>query len=273
MTHQPPIALLTDFGYTDPYVGIMKGTIASLDPTLTVIDLTHGIPPQDIAAARFSLMCAYPYFPRGTVHVVVVDPGVGGQRRAIAIQLPTAVLVGPDNGVLSGVLTQVPPEQWPQVKAVQLTNATYWRSPHPSTTFHGRDIFAPVGAFLATGVPITDLGERVELPSLVHLPQPPLVYQGDRLSGYIQHIDQFGNLITNVPAHALPEDIRANADWSVQAGERLIPGCHTYGDRAEGELAALVGSHGWVEIAVNGGSARVTLALERGGSISVILRR
>jgi len=265
--HQPPITLLTDFGYADAYVGVMKGIIASIDPTLNVIDLTHGIPPQNIAAARFSLMSAYPYFPDGTVHVVVVDPGVGGQRRAIAIQLPTGMLVGPDNGVLSGVLAQVPPEVFPRVKAVQLTNSTYWRSPQPSSTFHGRDIFAPVGAFLAKGVPFDHLGAPIEPDSLVNLPLPPVVAEGDRLQGCIQHSDQFGNLITNIPASSIK-----TRNWQVQAGEQLISRCPTYGDRAAGDLVALIGSHGWVEVAVNGGSARAALGLETGDSVQVILR-
>jgi S-adenosylmethionine hydrolase len=134
-----PIALITDFGLQDSYVGVMKGVIATLSPTTQLIDLTHSLPPQDLYAARFTLLSAYPYLPPGTVYLVVVDPGVGTNRRAVAVQTTQGILVGPDNGVLSGVL-----ESDPAVNAVELTNPDYWRqsSSQPSPTFHGRDIFA-----------------------------------------------------------------------------------------------------------------------------------
>jgi len=136
------ITLLSDFGLKDVYVGVMKGVIAQINPGLTVVDLTHQIPPQNIAAARFNLMNAYLYFPVGTVHVAVVDPGVGSHRRGIALQIDAGFLVGPDNGLFSGVVHQTG-----VIAAVELTNAQYWWTPTPSTTFHGRDIFAAVGAF------------------------------------------------------------------------------------------------------------------------------
>ncbi|MHC5725640.1 MAG: SAM-dependent chlorinase/fluorinase, partial [Nostoc sp.] len=143
---QPLVTLLSDFGDRDVYVGIMKGIIAQINRRLTVVDLTHQIPPQDIAAARFCLMNAYPYFPVGTVHVAVVDPGVGSKRRAIAVEFAQGFLVGPDNGIFSGVLSQSP-----AIAAVELTNLNYRRTPQPSKTFHGRDIFAPIAANLASG--------------------------------------------------------------------------------------------------------------------------
>jgi S-adenosylmethionine hydrolase len=143
------ITLLTDFGESDVYVGVMKGVIAQINPGLTVVDLTHQIPPQNIAAARFSLMNAFPYFPKETVHIAVVDPGVGSERRGIALQLDAGFLVGPDNGLFTGVLNQNP-----VIVAVELTNPQYWRTPTPSNTFHGRDIFAAAGAHLASGIAI-----------------------------------------------------------------------------------------------------------------------
>ncbi|MBD2460386.1 SAM-dependent chlorinase/fluorinase [Oscillatoria sp. FACHB-1407] len=255
------LTLLTDFGDRDIYVGAMKGVIAQVNPNLTVIDLTHHIPPQDLAAARFNLMSAYSYFPESTVHVAVVDPGVGSERRAIALQLAHGFLVGPDNGIFSGVL-----EQSPAIAAVELTNPQYWRSASPSMTFHGRDIFAPVGAHLASGVPLETLGNRIDLATLVHLPINPVTQMGDRIQGCIQYIDHFGNLITNIPGSCIRGHI-----WSVQAGSCIIPGQQTYADVAESELLALVGSHSWIEIAVNRGNARSQLHFNIGDVVNVTI--
>lgn len=138
------ITLLTDFGVQDNYVGVMKGIIAQIYPDAKVIDITHEVPPHNLDAANFCLMKAYPYFPAGTVHVAVVDPGVGTKRRAVAIELATGFLVGPDNGIFTGVLQE---EQI--ILAVELTKPEYWLPNEPSTTFHGRDIFAPIGAYLS----------------------------------------------------------------------------------------------------------------------------
>ena len=167
----PIMTLLTDFGYQDGYGGVMKGLIASSCPTAQLIDLTHSIPPQNIAAARFTLLNAYAHFPLGTVHLVVVDPGVGTTRRAIALQISHGYLVGPDNGVLSGVVDAVG-----AIAAVELTNPDYWRTAEPSTTFHGRDIFAPVAAHLVAGVPLEKLGATISPTSLtrIAIPQPDI---------------------------------------------------------------------------------------------------
>ncbi len=263
------ITLLSDFGLSDVYVGVMKGVIAQINPALTVVDLTHQIPPQNIAAARFSLMNAYPYFPTGTVHIAVVDPGVGSHRRGIALQLDTGFLVGPDNGLFSGVLNQNP-----VVEAVELTNPKYWRTPTPSTTFHGRDIFASAGAHLASGVPLEQLGEVIDPETLVQLTIPEQTPTASGVAGCIQYIDHFGNLITNIPA----ADVQGKT-WSVAVGdsptetlrERIIPGSQTYSNQPVGEVVALVGSHGWVEIAVNGGSAQSELQMDWGTVVEVVL--
>ena len=282
------ITLLSDFGLSDVYVGVMKGVIAQINPALTVVDLTHQIPPQDIAAARFSLMNAYPYFPDGTVHVAVVDPGVGGCRRGIALQLNTGFLVGPDNGVFSGVLSQNP-----VVAAVELTNPDYWRSPTPSMTFHGRDIFASAGAHLACGVPIEQLGEVTDPTTLVQLAIPERTLTADGIEGCIQYVDHFGNLITNIPAadvrgktwsvvvgdspRSLLRDRNSSAEYSPAelphrgSAERTIPASQTYSNHELGNLVALIGSHGWVEIAVNGGSAQSKLQLGVGARVQVWL--
>ena len=223
--------------------------------------MTHQIPPQNIAAASFNLINAYPYFPVGTVHITVVDPGVGSQRRAIALQLHKSFLVGPDNGLFSGVLNQNS-----VVKAVELTNSKYWQTTTPSTTFHGRDIFASVGAYLASGVPLEQLGSPINPATLTKLAIREPTLTATRIAGYIQYIDHFGNLVSNIPA----ADLQGKT-WSVVIGDRLIPASITYSDGQPGEIVALIGSHGWVEIAINGGSAQSQLQLDWGARVEIKL--
>ena len=263
MSQNRIVTLLSDFGLQDVYVGVMKGVIATINPQLQVVDLTHQIPPQSLAAGRFSLLNACPYFPTGTVHVGVVDPGVGSQRRCVAVAFPRGFLVGPDNGLFSGILSLSP-----AVAAVELTNTAYWRVPHPSATFHGRDIFSPVAAHLAKGVALEALGERIDVESLVKLPIPESHPTNVGIAGYIQYIDYFGNLVTNIPAEAV-----AGKTWSVAVGNVVIPVGQTYSDTQTGELVALIGSHGWVEIAVNCGSAQSQLQVDWGGSVEVVLSK
>ncbi len=257
------LTLLTDFGLQDTYVGVMKGIILQVNPQLTVIDLTHQIPAQDVASARFALSTAVPYFPRGTVHLVVVDPGVGTQRRAIALALgddlanPTAFVVGPDNGCLSGVL-----EQYPLLTAVELTHPHYWRTPNPSSTFHGRDIFAPVAAHLASGVPLAEVGAPVAADTLVTLPLPgctvlPDTGKGVGFRGGVQAVDSFGNVVTTISGQPV-----IGKQWHCCVGDRKLSGGSTYGDAAAGEALALVGSHGWVEIAINQGNAYQQIGID-----------
>jgi S-adenosyl-L-methionine hydrolase (adenosine-forming) len=272
MTTHRLLTLLTDFGNRDVYVAVMKGVIAQIAPMLPVIDLTHEIPPQNIAAARFNLMTAYPYFPIGTVHVAVVDPGVGSLRRAIALQLQGGYLVGPDNGLFSGVLSQ-----HPLVAAVELTNSDYWRTAAPSPTFHGRDIFAAVGAHLVTGVSLGQLGQAIDPASLIQLSLPAFTRVEERISGCIQAIDRFGNLITNIPGREVE-----GKSWSVLFEQGFdqesihpenISGQQTYADHSIGDLIALVGSHGWIEIAVNAGNAQSRLQLSENSPIHVVIHR
>ena len=251
------ITLLTDFGTHDAYVGIMKGVIASICPAVQIIDLTHEISPQDLYAARFNLLNAVPYFPQDTIHVVVVDPGVGTTRRGIAVDTGHGVLVGPDNGVMSGVW-----QRFAVRRAVALTNCEYWRGANPSTTFHGRDVFAPAAGHLAREVSLERLGPRVAVESLQHLTLPLTVRENQTITGVIQHIDRFGNGITNVPA-----DVVEGKPWQVTIRGVTVPRCSTYGDRVQGQPLALIGSHGWVEIAVNQGDARQQLGLEVGDPV------
>jgi S-adenosylmethionine hydrolase len=253
------ITLLTDFGTRDVYVGVMKGAISTICPEAQIIDLTHAIPPQDVYAARFNLLNAVPYFPPATIHVVVVDPGVGTMRRGITVQTKRGILVGPDNGVLSGVFDGYDIEQ-----SVALTNRDYWRVANPSTTFHGRDIFAPVAAHLACGVPLARLGQAISPAALKRLELPPVVETGQRLQGTIQYIDHFGNCVTTMAASQV-----GDGAWQVAWGGVRLPKHNTYGDVEVGQPLALIGSHGWVEIAVNQGSAQQQLSLQVGTKVTL----
>lgn len=266
------IALLTDFGLKDVYVGVMKGAIAQINPQLSVIDITHDIPPQDIIAARFCLMDAYRYFPHETVFIAVVDPGVGTKRRPIAIEFSQGFLVGPDNGLFSGILSQEKP-----LRVVELTNSKYWRTPHPSSTFHGRDIFATVGAHLARGVSLEQLGDAIEPESLITLPMPTYEKTEKGFKGCIQYVDHFGNLITNIPGYFLPQKtgkVIINISGKVKDTQTKLsislPIGQTYNDTKTGELIMLIGSHGWLEIALNGGNAQNKLGLKIGTSLDII---
>ena len=256
------LTLLTDFGLQDNYVGVMKGVIACINPNLNIIDITHDIPPQNLDAANFCLMTAYPYFPSGTVHVAVVDPGVGTQRRAVAVELATGFVVGPDNGIFSGVLDHEKINA-----AVELTNPIYWLKPEASTTFHGRDIFAPVGAHLATGTSLLKLGTEVDPATLIRMDLPSCIKTDAGISGYIQYIDRFGTLVTNIPGASVRD-----RQWSVSAEGRNIPGYRTYSDTRPGSLLALEGSHGFVEIAVNGGCAQAELRLGYHSPVQVVIK-
>jgi S-adenosyl-L-methionine hydrolase (adenosine-forming) len=260
MENSQVLTLLSDFGLNDVYVGVMKGVIAQINPLLRVIDLTHQISPQNVTAAQFNLINAYPYFPAGTVHVAVVDPGVGSSRRAIAIQLTDGFLVGPDNGLFTGLVAQKM-----VVQAVELTHTEYWRNATPSSTFHGRDIFAPAGAHLASGLAIERLGRPFDPTTLVESPIPICTPTSTGCVGSIQHIDRFGNCITNIPGHLVQ-----GKSWSVVIGRLGLPGCRTYGDVAQGQPLALVGSHGWVEVAVSNGDAQYQLRLNWGQEIKMV---
>ncbi|AGY58910.1 SAM hydrolase/SAM-dependent halogenase family protein [Gloeobacter kilaueensis] len=253
------ITLLSDFDLQDGYVAAMKGAIATLAPDARIIDITHRIPRQDVAAARFQLLTTCPYFPAGTIHVAVVDPGVGTRRRAIALRTATATFVGPDNGLFGGVLAGG------VLAAVELGERRFWRTENPSTTFHGRDIFAPVAAHLASGVGLEQLGPSIDPQTLVELELPDWSPSADGGSGVIQAIDHFGNLITNIPAQAT-----AARSWRLTVGEHELRAVTTYGEGELGEAVALVGSHGFIEIAVSGGSAAAMLALRPGDPVEFV---
>jgi S-adenosylmethionine hydrolase len=254
------ITLLTDFGDRDVYVGVMKGAIVTINPQLKVVDLTHRIPPQNLWAARFALLNAYPYFPKHTVHLAVVDPGVGSSRRGIAIEFEDGYVVCPDNGLCSGLNLHR------AIAAVELTNPQYWRGTNPSYTFHGRDIFAPVAAHLASGVALEQLGTPIDPDSIVRLNLPSFKIDKDLITGCIQYIDRFGNLITNIDNSAVEEK-----SWQIIVKDVVINVGKTYSDVPKDRAVALKGSHGWIEIAVNGGSAADQLKLTWKDTVKVKL--
>ncbi|WP_267382771.1 SAM hydrolase/SAM-dependent halogenase family protein [Cyanobacterium sp. uoEpiScrs1] len=259
MNNSTVIALLTDFGLQDSYVSIIKGTIACINPYLNIIDIVHNIPPQNVAAGRFCLMNAYPFFPDGTVYVAVVDPEVGSQRRGVAIQCPQGYLVGPDNGLFGGVLSLSK-----ATAAVELTNPNYWRVRQPSLTFHGRDIFASVGAHLASGLSLSALGPPISLDSLIELPLKEVMVTASHIHGCIQYVDNFGNIITNIS-----EKLVKDHNWSVEIAKQRIKTALTYSEVAQEELVSFIGSHGWVEIAMNGSSAQQKLKVNLGDQVNI----
>ncbi|MFC1984812.1 S-adenosyl-l-methionine hydroxide adenosyltransferase family protein [Chloroflexota bacterium] len=273
------ITLTTDFGLTDSYVAAMKGVILSINPEAKLVDICHTIKPQNIPQAAFVLSTAYQFFPGKTIHVVVVDPEVGTERRAILLTTPAACFIAPDNGALSYIIKQYATEpvadniNQRQVKpglgleAVAITRSRFWCRP-VSPTFHGRDIFAPVAARLSLGLPPAEFGEAITMLTVLPLTYP---YQepGGLLVGHILHIDSFGNLITNIRDDDLP---LAKQALNVEVGNQLIGGLsRTY---AEGdEILSLIGSSGYLEVSLKGGSACTSLNAEVGDEVRVRQQR
>ena len=241
------ITLLTDFGTADYFVGAVKGAILSVNPAAVIVDITHEIPPQDIAAGAFTLLAAYKTFPAGTIHFAVVDPGVGSTRRPIIVSANEQFFVGPDNGLFSYIY-----DREPSHKTFHVTADRFFRS-SVSSTFHGRDIFAPVAAALSNGVAPEEFGpeinDAVRLPSL----ETPV---------RIIHIDRFGNCVTNITRDLSPREIVVN-------GRTLSEFRQFYGGGDDQSLFAIWGSAGFLEISVNGGSAAKLLGAKRGDEVSL----
>jgi S-adenosyl-L-methionine hydrolase (adenosine-forming) len=260
MASRPVVALLTDFGLRDHYVGAMKGVIATVCPEAAIVDITHEIPPQDVRAAAYELAATWPYFPDGTVFLTVVDPGVGTARPAIAARIASCFYVGPDNGTTDLVLVNRP-----ATEAVLLTNPTYARSV-VSATFEGRDRFAPAAAWLAHGTPLAAFGPATTLATRMSWVDSQA--SGDDLLGEIVHVDRFGNLVTNIDRHrwALAVGV-GRICVSDRAGVPLV---RTYGEVAEGSLVALFGSTDRLEIVIVGGNAAKTLGVGCGAPVRVL---
>lgn len=265
------ITLTTDFGTSDTYVGIMKGVILGINPNAQIVDLTHAIPPQDIYAAAFSIDAARSYFPKGTIHIIVVDPGVGSDRQAIVSHIDNAFFVCPDNGVLSYLLHDVQNEGTQSVNSVAIRNSAYCL-PEVSNTFHGRDIFAPVAAHLSLGVPLDALGPPVQ--TLVQLTIQVSERSGNTLTGQIVKIDRFGNAITNISETAIARlESTSTVEipvYEVRVGSvRLNRLNRAYAESGVGKPLAIIGSYGLLEIAINGGSAKEELGIKWGDPVVV----
>jgi S-adenosylmethionine hydrolase len=255
-----PITLTTDFGYRDPFVGIMKGVILGINPTACIVDLSHGIGPQDTRGAALVLKHSAPFFPPGTIHVAVVDPGVGTQRRAILVESERSFFIGPDNGVLSfAVRDKV------VANIVELTNESFHLKPK-STTFHGRDVFAPVAAHLSLGVPVSNFGSTLE--SHTRLDWPEVIKTEDGIAGEIIYIDNFGNLITNVSENDLKSLPREKL--AVSLADVTIHGlASNYAGAEKDDYTALINSWGLLEISCYNGRARLRSGADIGDPVHV----
>ena len=255
----PIVTLLTDFGLRDHFVAAMKGVMLSLNPDLTLVDISHLIPPQDIFGGAFTLGQAWACFPQRTVHVAVVDPGVGTSRKALAASAGGHYFVAPDNGILTCVM-----EGCDDFMAYEITADHYFRKP-VSATFHGRDIFASIAAWISRGIPLEQLGPALPEPVRLKIPAPRKVREG-LIQGAILAIDQFGNLITNLKPPDLPPSSKV-----ILAGQREITSLrNTYGEANPGEIFIVAGSTGYLEIAVRGGSAASALNLKVGAPVGVV---
>lgn len=249
------ITLLTDFGGGDAYVAAMKGVILGIAPQATIVDVTHEVPARDIQAGAFILSTVYPYFPPDTIHVAVVDPGVGTSRRALLVDTPPGRFLAPDNGLLTYVLADLAGE----ARAYALENTRLFLT-NVSHTFHGRDVFAPVAARLVAGLPATEVGPTVSDVYTFPVPAPQRRAQGS-VAGTVLHVDTFGNLITNVREKDFPA-----GDVRVLVAGRTVPGL-SFSYQSGGELLAIIGSSGRLEIAARNGSAAVLLGVTRGAEV------
>jgi len=258
----PLIVLMTDFGTSDPYVGIMKGVIETMAPQSRIIDLTHAIEPQNILQASFLLSACFRDFPEGTIFVCVVDPGVGTARLPVLAHAFHAFFIGPDNG-LFGFLNEDPDRN-----ILHLTQKRFFR-PSISPTFHGRDIFAPVAAHLVLNGPglLPHLGRRISHLQDIENRHPTITEH--EIMGRIAHIDRFGTLITNIHRHHLTGLLKGDASSGIRLGHTTLPLTKTFGDIPAGEPGALIGSYGYLEIFVRDGSARNSLNLHIGDTIHV----
>ncbi len=261
----PIVSLLTDFGLQDGFVGVMKVVILGISPEAKIVDLSHSVTPQNVRQGAYILSRHVSYFPPGSVHVAVVDPGVGTQRRALAAQIGDQYFVAPDNGLLTPLILAAEKEKR-SMTYIHLENPQYWLA-HVSQTFHGRDIFAPVGAHLSAGVPLHKFGSLIDDPVLLDWSIPEKISGG--WQAHITGVDVFGNLATDLPADDL-------GDWGkvrILVGDHEIIGLvDSYGFSSQGSLIALVDSQGFLEIAVVDGSAAMQLDVNTGDKVTVLLQ-
>ncbi len=259
------ITLLTDFGTEDNYVGAMKGVILSINPNATIVDISHQIPPQDVMAGAFVLSQATPFFPRSTIHIAVVDPGVGGKRKPVLIQTDRYFFVGPDNGIFSIALQNERIRQ-----KIHLTNKNYFLG-HISPTFHGRDIFSPVGAYLSHKYDPSVFGKRIKTTAKLNIKKPHVT--NGKITGQIIYIDRFGNLITNID-EGLLKKVFENREFRVEVCNNIIKKfIPAYAYAKKEEIISLIGSSGFLEIAKRDADAGQEIGAEKGDLVEIILGR
>jgi S-adenosylmethionine hydrolase len=260
------VTLLTDFGLSDHFVAAMKGVILSLNQNVTFIDISHLIPPQDIHSGAFALGQAHSYFPQGTINLAVVDPGVGTARRALAATAGGQFFVAPDNGILTYVQ-----KMQEDFSAFEITADHYFRKP-VSSTFHGRDVFAPIAGWISREIPLKQLGPQLPNPVQLKIPAPAKV-RDNLIQAAILAVDHFGNLITNLKPGDLPVPDPAHPHaMKILAGQKEITSFHrTYSEGRPGEIFVVPGSAGYLEIAMRDGSAASSLNLKPGLPIGLIL--
>jgi len=261
------LTLTTDFGWSDPYAGAMKGVILSLAPEVTLVDLSHGVAAHDLLDAAYTLAQAYRYFPTDTIHLVVVDPGVGTTRRPILVRAGTQLLIAPDNGVLSLVY-----DQEPEAVVRHITSTHYFRT-NPSQTFHGRDVFAPVAGWLAKGIEPEKFGDPITDFVRFAVPKPKAV--AGEVRGVVLKVDRFGNLITNLTPTDLPTlapESTSLPAFSPTVGKGNVTAVRrAYAEAAPNEVFAIWGSAGYLELCANRASASRLCGAERGAEVVVIL--
>jgi len=265
------ITLLTDFGTQDEYVGVLKGVILSINPSATVVDITHDIRPQGIDQAGQVLNAAFSWFPEGTIHLAIVDPGVGSERDIVALQQNRHTFVAPNNGLLTAVLQSGSP-----TNVVRVENKALYRHP-VSTTFHGRDIFAPVAAQLSLGMPLENLGPDLSADLICKRAYARCEFsaKGD-IVGQVVYVDRFGNLGTNIDTDSMAQLLGVSQENTIEIeiGGRIIQGiAKTYADSGPGELAAFFNSRNRLEIAVNGGNAFQQLSSGPGTVVRVTVAK
>lgn len=261
---QKIISLTTDFGTQDGFVGVMKGVIWGIAPGVQIADITHHIPPQNVRLGAYALWRAVPFFPPGSVHIAVVDPGVGTHRRPIGLRIGSQYFIVPDNGLITPILEDGEASGG-TIEIVHLTNPDYWL-PEVSHTFHGRDIFAPTGAHLAGGVPLTALGDPITGPVRLAFSRPRKTTQG--WEAHITIIDVFGNLTTDLPAKAIADAEKV----TFRLKDHTIVGLVTsYGHRKAGELIALVDSENYIEMSVVNGDAAQKTGAKIGDLVEVLV--
>ena len=264
----PTITLMTDFGLKDGNVGVMKGVIWGICPEVRIADISHLIAAQNIPEAALILARSATYFPKGTIHVVVVDPGVGTQRRPMAAKIGDWFYVGPDNGTITMLMEQAVQEDWPH-EFVVLDEPKYWL-PKVSFVFHGRDVFSPAAAHLAAGIPLSSLGTKFTNPVLLSFPKPVRNEKGWR--GEVIHVDHFGNVASNIRAENLGDALQTKERIIVRLREVEIRGlANTFGERPEGEIVALLGSTGNLIVSVVNGNASARLGVKVGDVLEAIV--